>query len=47
MHMQRMRDQQQIRKPRIPLSILVPLDRPPLHAGEMRQLLLRELGLLP
>jgi hypothetical protein len=37
MNPQRMRDQQQIRELRIPLGILVPLDRPPLKARKVGQ----------
>lgn len=40
-------DQQQIRVLRIPLRVLVPLDRPSLHAGEVGQLLLGEVCLPP
>jgi hypothetical protein len=41
MNPQSMGDQKQIRELRIPLGVLVSLDRPTLHAGEVRQLLLR------
>lgn len=40
MHPERMCNQQEIRVLRVPLGALVALDRPPLHAGEVRQLLL-------
>lgn len=41
MHPQRIRDQKKIRVLRVPLSILIPLHRPPLHTGQVRKLLLR------
>ena len=46
-HPQGVGDEQQVRVLRIPLGVLVALDRPPLHAGEVRQFLLGELCLPP
>lgn len=40
MHLQRVGEQQQVRELRIPPSILIPLNRPPLQAGQMGQRLL-------
>ncbi len=39
-HPQRVGDQQKIRELWVSLSVLIPLDGPALHAGEVRQLLL-------
>jgi len=47
MHPQGVGDEQQVRELRIPLSVLIALDRPPFHTGEVRQLLLGELRLPP
>jgi len=40
MHTERVSNQQKVRVLRVPDSTLVALDTPPLHAGEVSQLLL-------
>lgn len=45
MNPQSMSDEQQVRKLRIPLRVLIALDAAPLHAGPVCELLLGELRL--